>query len=212
MIFAAGTLARAQDKQYLNAGDSDPEATQLLKDMEQYLEEMNSLSAAFTMTLDYPDSDPIEIKGSFEQQDGSYRITTEEYVVLCDGEIRWVHDLVSDEVSLYNANSDEFSTPVDYLRMYEKEEFAYRLMEEPETGLRAVEFKPLDRYSEYSKLRLTFKARQRYPGLIEVFEKGGGRIAISIDSLGEGKHKEPAWFKFDSAAHPDVHIEDLRID
>ena len=202
----------AQDNTYSTSADSDPEATALLDLMERYLAELTSIESEFTMDIQYPEADVQRIKGTLDQEEAKYRIETSEYILLCDGGTRWVHDIVNKEVTIYNADTSELTTPTDYLTLYQDEQFAYRLLDQTSNEFSAIEFKPLDKYSDYAKLRLTLKSADGAPVALEVFEKGGGTIVITIDSLQQGAAKDIEWFRFDESAYPGVHVEDLRID
>jgi outer membrane lipoprotein-sorting protein len=89
----------------------------------------------------------------------------------------------------------------------------YRVTEEP-VGYdeKSIEFKPLDKYSDYVKVRLTLKGDTGSPVRVELFEKGGTRTDLLITKISEAENFPADHFVFNPTAYPDIRIEDLRID
>ncbi len=200
--------------QYATSEDSDPEATALLELMDQFLMKSERIQAAFVMTINIPGEEVIVNEGTFEQDGAKYLIDIENYRIICDGILRWVYIADLNEVNIYDATEGEGpSTPMDFLQIYRSQDFVYRISEEV-VGYneRSIEFKPLDQYSDYVKVRLTLKEDTGSPVRIELFEKGGGRTDLQITRIAEASSFPKDHFVFAPAAYPDIHVEDLRID
>ena len=165
------------------------------------------------MKISIPGEDPIKNIGTFEQDGPKYVIDIESYRIVCDGTVRWIYMADQNEVNIYDAKTDGPSTPIDYLQIYHSQDFVYRISQD-EVGYdeKSIEFKPLDRYSDYIKVRLTLKADTGSPVRVELFEKGGTRTDLRITRIEEAKNFPDGHFVFTPAAYPDIHIEDLRID
>ena len=193
---------------------SQPEATRILEQFELYVTSNTAIEATFSVNIHVPGEDPIHYPGSLIQNGELYWLNLGSYQIISDGTTRWVHDVDGKEVTIYDADSDsEISTPLEYLRIYKKERFEYRLAEEYATqDQQCIEFKPTDKYSDYSKARLSFNAQNGMPTRVELFEKGGVRTDMRIESIREGATRNSNYFKYDTTAHPEVHVEDLRID
>ena len=206
------TSVRAQDSQYLTKEESDPKATARLDEMEAFLGSYDLLHCDFTMKVLFMDDEPTVINGEFFRENAMFKVITPEYVIYCDGENRWTHDQEAGEVMIERVDPDQPTSPIDYLQLYKTEDFVYVVSGESESGDTQIEFKPLDKHSEYMKLRLTVANSDSSPQMLEVFQKGGSRITLSIDALDRGASRPVAWYRFNPEEHPGVHIEDLRID
>ena len=200
--------------QYTSSGDSDPEATALLELMDQFLKSTPRIHAAFEMKISMPGEEAIENKGTFDQDGAKYLIDIDSYQIVCDGTVRWIYLAEQNEVNIYDADAGEGpSTPIDFLQLYRSQEFVFRITPE-EVGYdeKSIEFKPLDKYSDYVKVRLTLKEDTGSPVRVELFEKGGTRTDLQITHLEEAKNFPQDHFVFSPEAYPDIHFEDLRID
>lgn len=204
----------AAQHQYTSSSDSDPEATALLELMDDFFKKSPRIQVIFEMTISIPGEKLISNKGSLDQDGSKYTIDIESYKIVCDGTIRWVYMLDQNEVNIYDATDEDGpSTPIDYLQLYRTNEFVYRISEEP-VGYdeKSIEFKPLDKFSDYVKVRLTLKEDTGSPVGIELFEKGGQRTDLRISRITEAKKFPQDHFIFTPSEYPDIHIEDLRID
>jgi outer membrane lipoprotein carrier protein len=75
-----------------------------------------------------------------------------------------------------------------------------------------IEFKPLDRDSEYSKMVLYVDEKSKEMAQMKVFSKDGGRYTLKINDIVANKKYAMETFTFDESKFPGIHIEDLRID
>lgn len=211
LVVPSGT---AQNDGSLTFEDSDQAAVELLEDMTDYLESMEGITAGFSMSLIAPATDTLRYEGTLDQRGNQYHIDVKEYKIISDGTSRWVYYRDANEANLYNeGESEDSSSPLAYLRLYESGDFVIRSADEyAVSGQRCVELKPLDRMSEYSKVRLTLDANTRSPQRIEIFEKGGTRTDLIINDIKASTNFPQGHFVFNADDHPGVHIEDLRID
>ena len=193
---------------------SEPEATSLLSTFEQFVEDNPKLYASFSLVISIPGETPQNIAGTLHQHTQKYLLQMDGYSVISNGVIRWVYDSTNNEVNIYNAESGSGpTTPLDYLALYKEENFSYRLADDYATkGEHCIEFKPTEKYSDYSKFRITFGAETSTPNRIEIFEKGGIRTDMRINEIKILDEIPNEKFEFDTSNYPNIHIEDLRID
>lgn len=195
---------------------SDPAADVLLSDMENFLSSHHRIDVQFELTLTYPGEEPLIYEGTFNQQANKFKIDVGAYQIMSDGLTRWVYLPDEDAVHIYNADGiDGPQTPLNYLQLYRSEDFIYAITgqeQTPDGTVQLVEFKPVDRYSDFSKLRLAISSKNHAPHSVEVFEKSGARTHLEIVSIDEAPQRTDGFFTFDMDAHPDIIVEDLRID
>lgn len=206
----------AQDNTYLTAADSDPQATRILEDMEKRLLKKDAITVDFTIALTYPGEDPVNYSGTVRQQFDMFFIDAGNMQVISDGKSRWVYLVEDKEVNLYDAKTAEGPrTPLEMLQIYKEGDYVYRLSETGEddgASVQYIEFKPVDKASEFAKIRLTVQEKDQMPVRLELFEKGGARTDLRIHNIEDMTALPDAHYTFDAKDHPGVHIEDLRID
>jgi len=212
LLLTLGYSAIAQDSQYLSAGDSDPAAKEKLEQMESFISGFDVLEAKFNTEFHYPEEETYSVSGDYYQQGDNLRIMLEQYNVYSDGKVMWVHDIENGEVTMQDAESEQYLTLRKLLSMYKDEDYVYRMVDPGVGSVVSIEFKPLDRNSEHTKLRLTVDRSTAEPAALEVFEKDGSRIILTIEEVHRGTKRDPSWYHFDAKAHPELKVEDLRID
>ncbi len=212
------TLIFAQQNNYNKASDSDPAAKAVLEKLRSKYENFKSIEADFTLSIEIPEEPVEEQDGSIIQQDEKYYLKLSSQEIYCDGKDLWLFLRNNNEVQINNVDemdNGEVLSPNDLLRIYEKEEYVYALMNEfSENGqiFQQIEFKPLDQNSEYSKMRLTVNKSQNDISQIKVFSKDGSRYTLTINALSPNKSYAASQFVFDKTKYPGVIVEDLRID
>jgi outer membrane lipoprotein-sorting protein len=154
-------------------------------------------------------------QGSLVQQDGMYRIQTDEAEIWSNGQLRWVMLKASQEVSLYSVSDDASLGPTALIAEYTGDGFIAAVTgEEQPPGkhkLLLIELKPVDRDSHISKVRIAVDAKGN-PDRMEVFEKNAARTTLKVNSISHPIPRDKSYFTFDKSKFPNVHVEDLRID
>ncbi len=198
--------------------DNDPAARKILEKLKQKYDAYASMEIKFELELDLPDQDKQIQKGKIIQSGDKFSLDTEDYDMYCDGSSVWLYSELNQEVQINDADfedSDEIMSPKDFMKIYESGDYEYTIVGEgKENGKSAtfIEFKPLNEYSEYAKIRLAVKKSTPEVLSLKVFSKDGSRYKFSILSLMADKKYDHSVFVFDTKAHPDVFVEDLRIE
>ncbi len=201
----------------LSAQNIDKEAKAILDKMKSKYDAYSAVEIGFELNIEIPERAPEIQNGSIIQSGENYRIKLDQQEIYCDGESVWVHLIDNKEVQINDFEEDmsnEMMSPNDILAVYESGEYSYALTnEQREDGLiiQQIEFKPIDRDSEYSKMRLTLDKQKQQLVRIKIFAKDGSRFTMRVKTLKENKTYSLDTFRFDSTKHPDVHVEDLRL-
>ncbi len=196
--------------------ENDPAAKAILDAIKNKYESYQSLDVHFTLTIAFPEEDPEIQKGHLSQQAEQYKLDLEGQSIISDGTTMWFHLKNRNEVQINDVEEgedDEMLSPQNLLRIYETNEFYYALVGEAEENGQAVqkiEFKPLDRDSEYSKMRLSINKSTKEILRIKTFAKDGSRYTLQVDKLTPNKNFEKNYFQFDPAQFPGIHVENLR--
>jgi len=79
-------------------------------------------------------------------------------------------------------------------------------------AIQQIEFKPISKDSEYSKMRVTIDRKKTQLLRIKAFSKDGARYTMEVNKFTTNGTYKDADFVFDTAQFPDVFVEDLRIE
>jgi len=217
-LLAVFVAAQPTKNQYTKAADSDPAATAILQKVRAKYEAFKSVEATFSLVIELPDAEKMEQSGKLIQAGKQYRLELPDQQLICDGKSLWLYLIENKEIQINNFEEDEesgFLSPMDLLRIYEREDFVYVLSNEyPEAGkvLQDIEFKPLDPNSEYSKMRLSVDKATSQIKRIKAFAKDGSRYTMTVATFKSNLAYPASTFVWTKAQCPDCYVEDLRID
>lgn len=211
-------LAQEIPKEALFEDKSDPEAKVILDKVSQKYEAYKSIEIDFDMTVEIPEEEVVVQKGKMIQSGDKYFLDIPQLAIYCDGKIIWTHLKEQKQVQINDYEEDEESeeilSPKDILKIYKEDKYFYVLMNEAyEKGvmIQEIEFKPKDRDSEYSKMRLTINKNTSEIMRVKVFARDGSRFTFSIGKTNPDKQFNADTFVFVKSKAPDVtDIEDLR--
>jgi len=207
LLIASSTFAQVGET-------NDPAATKILDKLKERYDSFKTMEADFTLEMNLTGQDSEEQNGKIIQSGDKFFLKLDEQAIYNNGVDVWVHLIANKEVQLSEADYDEDSelmSPKDMLRVYESNEYLYAITEEKKE-LVDIEFKPLDRDSDYIKMRLTIDKNKNMMKKIAIFARDGSKYSVTLHSLTSNKEYDDKIFAFDKAAHPGVHVEDLRID
>lgn len=198
---------------------SDPEAKAILEKIKSEYQSYSSMEIDFTLIIAFPEEKEEIQKGSITQQGNKYRMQMGPQEIISDGEALWLYLKDRNEVQINDIEEaldgevDIFS-PEDLFTLYEKGDYIYALVNEGKEGgktVQQIEFKPTDRYSEYTKLRLTVEKGTNKVMRMKVFSKDGSKYTLNIDKLKANNKFGAEHFTFSEKDHPGVKVEDLRM-
>ncbi len=204
---------------YAQVGEtSDPEATKILDKLKKKYDSFSSMEADFTLEMKLSGQETEIQNGQIIQAGEMYFLSLDDQEIYNNNKNVWVHLKSNKEVQLTDADFEEegeIMSPKDMLRIYESNEYIYAITDvKTENGVKLteIEFKPLDRDSEYIKMRISINRKDNMMKKIAIFARDGSRYTVSLDNIESNKKYDEKIFAFDKAAHPGVHVEDLRID
>lgn len=217
LIFSlAATIGFSQTMS--SADESDPAAKKILDKLKAEYDTYNSMEVNFELVLELPQQEAEVQDGIVIQQGGNYKLELDDRAIYSNGEYVWVHIKKNNEVQINDAEMDEeanMMSPKDMLQLYESGDFVYMITAEPLLDgkkVTQIDFKPLDRDSEFSKMTLYVDKKSKKMAQMKVFSKDGGRYTLKINDITANKEYSLATFVFDESKFPGIHVEDLRID
>ncbi len=209
--FAFGQTPAAKEK-------SDPEAKKVLDKIRKKYDAYKTIEAAFTLTIEVTGQNTEVQKGTIAQSgDQMFRLEMDDQVIVSDGKTTWVYQKKNNEVQINDAEpggQSEFMTPKELLRRYQKGDYLYAITEKTTVGgklLTHIEFKPVNRNSEYFKLRVSVDEKALTIESIKAFSKDGSRYTFKITRLSPNKVYAADYFTLDPKKYPGARVEDLRM-
>lgn len=195
---------------------NDPEAKKVLDKIRKKYDAYKTLEATFSLAIEVPGQAKEIQKGTVTQEGKKFRLDMSDQIVVSDGVTTWAYQKKSNEVQVNDADPNDansFLTPKDLLSRYQKGDFLYAITDKTTEGgkvLTQIEFKPKDKTSEYSKLRIAIDEKAGTMQSIKAFAKDGSRYTFSITRFTPDKALAAGQFKFDQTQYKGVRVEDLR--
>lgn len=199
---------------------SDPAAKAILEKLRNKYEAYKTVEADFNLTIEIPEEDKEVQTGNLAQDGEKYRLSLDNQAIYSDGKTLWLYLKSNNEVQINNVEDfeeedEDFLSPKDLLRIYEQENFIYGLTNEGyEKGvaIQQIEFKPIDKDSEYAKMRLTIDKKKNQIMRIKAFAVDGARYTMDVTKFKPNLAYKSSDFIFNEKNYPGIHVEDLRID
>ena len=200
------------------SAQKEPAARKDLLALRQKYTSAGTLDAQVSLEIKMPES-PAEVqKGRIVQQGDKFYVKFGGQEITSDGKTTWLYLPDNKEVQVYDAKEAAtpggFTRPQDILDLYDSGAFDYAIVGTAKLNgrdMKQIEFKPLDRKSEYSKLRLTYDPAKQEVHRMEVFNKDGSRFTLTMSSIKMGTAVPASTFVFDAKAKPGVRVEDMRL-
>lgn len=220
--FLLGILAvlffslHTQAQTYTTTADNDPAAKAVLDKIKVRYNSFKTVSANFSLDIQIPQMDTEIQKGKLWQEGEKYRAELDNRSIISNGKTVWVYLGNNKEVQINCASDfagEGMMSPKDLLSIYEQEEYVYYLSNEfQENGktIQQIEFKPVDKDSEYSKLRLTVDKNTLDVVRMKIFAKDGSRFTLKMDNWEANKAIGAEKFNWNKSECSDCYVEDLR--
>lgn len=196
---------------------NDPEAKKVLDKIRKKYDAYKTVEAAFSLVIEVPGQAKDTQKGTISQEGKKFRLDMSDQIIVSDGATTWVYQKKANEVQINNADPNDanaFFTPKELLGRYQKGDFLYNITDKTTEGgkvLTQIEFKPKDRNSEYSKLRVAIDEKAGTIQSVKAFAKDGSRYTFNITRLSANKAIPAGQYTFDINAFKGVRVEDLRM-
>jgi outer membrane lipoprotein carrier protein len=196
---------------------SNPAAKAILEKMKAKYQAYKTLEVEFNLSMELAEQAKELQKGKMQQQGGKYRVDFNGQTIICDAKTLWVILPNNKEVQINNAPSpgedDGILSPQALFNIYQSKDYLYAITNEYSQGSRVIqeiEFKPIDKMSEYSKLRLSLDKKTLDFIELRAFAKDGSRYVLQMSKITPNKALPASTFTFNKANYPGFHVEDLR--
>lgn len=218
LLLSTFTLS-AQTSAVAKGETSDPKAKALLDKVKTLYQGFQTLESNFSLSLKLAEQTKEEVqKGKIYQSGDKYRVEmNNNQLIISDGKILW--HKIANTVRVTNAtskNTSDLLSPKDLMTIYEKKDYIFAIYGEAADGwskkATIITFKPMNKKSEYSQIRVAIDQKSNNVASITAFGKDQSRYKLSLEQPLTNKKYPTEFFVFEKAKYPNVKIEDLRID
>ncbi|MFZ1749190.1 MAG: outer membrane lipoprotein carrier protein LolA [Saprospiraceae bacterium] len=198
--------------------DNDPKAKVILDKLKKQYDTYKSMEVSFEMEIELP-GQPKEVQKGTVLQDGiKYQVKTKDQEIYADGKTIWIYLKRNKEVQITDMDESDASSmmsPKQMMRLYDSGEYEYAILEERSIGGSQyvdIEFKPISKKTDYTKMRLTVDKKANKMLSLRVFTRDGSRYLLKVIDIKANKKYDSGIFTFNPKTVSGVHIEDLRMD
>lgn len=175
----------------------------------------DNMTLDISMVLTLPEEAPQTSEIEIVQEGLKYKILHPQQEIYCDGNDIWMYIADQNEVQINDFDPEmevEYMiTPKDLLNQYNSGKYSYQISDKKQDQVQ-IEFLPNDRDSDYSKYRINIDTRNNDILQMWAFGKDGSLIALEIKNQEVNQKLRADTFTFDISKHPNIRIEDLRLD
>ena len=192
---------------------SDPEAKKTLDKLSQKYKGMPSLQGEYVLTIEGGKRKEVQ-QGQMAQKGDKFRVQNAGNELICDGKTLWLYQKTGSaantvQINDYDPNDEEMLSPSNLLNLYNKNNKFFYAVVNDDAVLQEIEFKPLDKKSEYAKIRIQVDKQQNMVKQVKVFGKDGMRYTLDIKKLVAANFPD-THFSFDKTKYPGVKVSDMR--
>lgn len=197
----------------------DPEAKIILDKITEELKSNDRVNLNFDLTIQFPGAEADKKEGRLQQNGSKFKVEVGPQIILSNGTDLYMINMETKSAQLSSASSMEESqgmmNPKEMLTLYDSGDYYYAITGEDDyNGVRVlnIEFKPKDRYAEFSKMRMTVNKKTNKPVSLKLFNKDGSQFILDLKSINYASSMTNNLFEFSEKDYPDIKVEDLRID
>ena len=177
--------------------------------------EYKSIATDFTFSLDNEEEDIHEIsEGKIILKGNKYKLSLMGADTYFDGNLQYVHLIDAEEVSIKEPDEDEEESmnPAKIFSIYENG-FTYQYVKEEKQGanyFHIIDLLPIDSEKSFSSVRLQINKQSNQIEKLTSVGKDGNNITIKLNKMTPNVELKDNDFVFDTKAHPDVEVIDMR--
>lgn len=191
---------------------SDPEAKKILDKLSTYYINLSKVEVTFDLTIDFAEQDPEIQTGKILKSGNKFIASLGSQEFINDGNAFYLILHPSKEIQISTAEESQETmgiSPTNFFDFYQNNEYEFAITQ-TKGELKFIEFKPLDKWSDYSKLRMTVNHVNNRILKLEAFGKDGSHYIFTIKNTNTNPTITPATFAFNKEKFKSYEIIDLR--
>ncbi len=216
VLFGLMSNAVLAQKTYTSTSDSDKDALRIFDKTKGVLKNAKTTIFDYSLVIALPEEGPQVTNGVAKQKGEKFYIEMGDKTIYCNGRDVRIYSQIQNEVQINDLDEDSgLLTPSTILNLFDKDSYIFILGIEKKINKKKyynLIFKPTEKFSEYTKIEALIDKKSFLPYRIKMFYKDGTKNTLDIESALINKAIDDSVFSFDKQKHPDVSVEDLRID
>jgi outer membrane lipoprotein-sorting protein len=184
--------------------------------MEKTVKKLNALAAFsidFTLNVEEKGKKTQDFAGVLIVKKEKYYLTFQDQIIVNDGIMMWNYQKNSNEVSIFDADDDDFSMlhPLKMLNDWEKE-YGAKFIREDDLNKNRVNILDLTpkKKSQFYKIRLFINKTTSYIQQIMMYDMDGTTLTYTVAKFTPNAAVEDSKFIFNKKDYPDVQVNDMR--
>jgi outer membrane lipoprotein carrier protein len=192
------------------AEKSDPQAVSILSQVNKKYASYQSMQLDLKLTIEDGKFKEVQ-EGKVSVKGNKFRVKSKEQEIVSDGKTNWIYLIQQNELQISNPDPDDvamFSSPDKLLKSFEKEYISQYAGTATEEGkvVHVIEFKPADRNSEYTKVRVTIDKVSLNVQKVKVFDRSNIHYTIEVLKFVKNPTISDTYFTFDEKKVPKENI------
>ena len=188
---------------------SQERANEILDKVSQKTASYSTIEAHFINTIINEKAGINESqKGVLYLQGNLYRLELEDQTIISDGESNWIHLIDEEEVQIIEVDDEEESMSPSKMFTIYQEGYKKQFVSETNSNY-IIDLIPKESGS-FIKIELRINKKEMRIAGFTLFDKNGGSYAYDVKLFKENQIFEKGFFQFNTSAHPNVDLIDLR--
>ena len=188
---------------------SQERANEILDKVSQKTASYSTIEAHFINTIINEKAGINESqKGVLYLQGNLYRLELEDQTIISDGESNWIHLIDEQEVQIIEVDDEEESMSPSKMFTIYQEGYKKQFVSETNSNY-IIDLIPKESGS-FIKIELRINKKEMRIAGFTLFDKNGGSYAYDVKLFKENQIFEKGFFQFNTSAHPNVDLIDLR--
>ena len=188
---------------------SQERANEILDKVSQKTASYSTIEAHFINTIINEKAGINESqKGVLYLQGNLYRLELEDQTIISDGESNWIHLIDEQEVQIIEVDDEEESMSPSKMFTIYQEGYKKQFVSETNSNY-IIDLIPKESGS-FIKIELRINKKEMRIAGFTLFDKNGGSYAYDVKLFKENQIFEIGFFQFNTSAHPNVDLIDLR--
>ena len=188
---------------------SQDRANEILDKVSQKTASYSNIEAHFTNAIISEAAGINESqKGVFYLQGDLYRLELEGQTIISDGESNWIHLIDEEEVQITEIDEeDDNMSPSKMFTIYQE---GYKNQFVSETNNNYIIDLIPEESSSFIKIELRISKKEMRIDGFTIFDKNGGSYVYDVELFKANQTFEKDFFQFNTSAHPNLDVIDLR--
>ena len=198
----------------LSAQGTDGGATTILQSVAKKYQTFTSMSINYTFKVEKDKKVIQTMTGTIKIKGEKYTAKLGNQELFCDGKTIWNYQKESEEVSIFEVDPDDpdnILNPAKLLKGWSKIYSAKFIREETQQNkvLQIIDLKPLKQADVY-KVRVLIDKNKKELYALSTYEVDNTVSTYYIDKFTANAALDDKQFTFDTTAHPEVDVYDMR--